>query len=47
MLMDFCSEDNGKPLAYGNWRRARDLVGDKLEELSRKDDCLDEQDLQC
>lgn len=47
MLADFCSEDNGKPLSYGNWGRARDLLGDKLEELSRMHDSLDEQDLQC
>lgn len=46
MLVDFCSEDNGKPLSYGNWRRTTDLLGDKLGELSRKDDSLDGQDLE-
>ena len=46
MLVDFCSEDNWNPLSYGNWRRARYLPGDKLGEFSRKDDSLDEQDLE-
>ena len=46
MLLDFCSEDNRNPLSYGNWRRARDLLGNKLGEFSRKDDSLDEQDLE-